>query len=243
MERYNHMKWTENYRVNSHDCDERGRVRPSAVLRYMQETANLQLHTLGPTEAELIASDRAFILSRLNMSLYATLHAYEEICVSSWACESRGVTFNRCYEIRRDGELVAEAATVWGLIGISERKIYKVEDIELPFDTDDPLELDFPKRVRTPRELNMALVGEWTVVYGDIDKNRHMNNTNYPDMLCEFIPEVERKQILSVAITFAAEAKRGENLKVYTAESDGTYYFRTVRTDGTVNVEAAIMAE
>lgn len=237
------MKWTENYRVNSHDCDENGRARPSAVLRYMQETANLQLHTLGPTDTELLASDRAFILSRLNMSLYVPLHAYEEITVSTWACESHGATFNRCYEIRRNGEIVAEAATVWGLIGISDHKIYRVEDIELPFGTDEPLELDSPKRVRIPREYNMVLRGEKTVVYGDIDKNRHMNNTNYPDMLCEFIPEIEKKQILSIGIAFAAEAKRGENLKIYTAESDGTYYFRTVRNDGTVNVEAVIMAE
>ena len=185
----------------------------------------------------------AFILSRLNMSLYAPLYAYENISVSSWACESRGVTFNRCYDIRRNGELVAEATSVWGLIGISERKIYRVEDIVLPFSVDEPLELDSPKRVRIPKEVNLALVGESAVVYRDIDKNPHMNNTNYPDMLCEFIPDVEKKQILSVGITFAAEARRGENLKVYMAESDGSYYFRTVRSDGTVNVEAAIMAE
>lgn len=209
----------------------------------MQETANLQLHTLGPTDAELIASDRAFILSRLNMSIYGELHAYESITVSSWACESRGVSFNRCYEIRRGGELIAEAASVWGLIGISDRRIYRVEDILLPFTVDESLLLDLPRRVRIPKELNMALVGEAAVVYRDIDKNRHMNNTNYPDMLCEFIPEIEKKQILSVGITFAAEAKRGGNLKVYMAESDGSYYFRTVRDDGTVNVEAVIMAE
>ena len=237
------MKWTENYRVNSHDCDESGKVRPSAVLRYMQETANLQLHTLGPTDTELIASDRAFILSRINMSLYAPLHAYENISVSSWACESRGVTFNRCYEIRRDGELVAEAASVWGLIGISDRHIYKVEDIELPFTVDEPLELDSPRRVRIPKELSLALVGERTIVYSDIDKNRHMNNTNYPDMLCELIPGIENKLVLSLGITFAAEVRRGDSLKIYMAESDGTYFFRTVRSDGTINVEAAIMVE
>ena len=237
------MKWTENFRVNSHDCDENGRVRPSLILRYMQEAANLQLRTLGPTREELVSEDRAFILSRINISIYGELHAYEDITVRSWACESHGATFNRCYDIRRGDELIAEAASVWGLIGISDRRIYRVDDISLGFDTDEPLELDAPKRLRIPKELNLALVGERTVVYSDIDANRHMNNTNYPDMLCCYIPDVQNKKVLSVSINFAAEAKQDEQLKIYMAETDGSYYFRTVRSDGATNTEAVIMAE
>jgi len=237
------MKWTENYRVNSHDCDESGKVRPSLILRYMQETANLQLRTLGPTTEQLISEDRAFILSRINISIYGELHAYEDITVRSWACESRGATFNRCYEIRRGDELIAEATSVWGLIGISDRKIYRVDDVTLGFEVDEPLELDSPRRIHIPKDMNLTLVGERTIVYSDIDGNRHMNNTNYPDMLCCFIPDVQHKRILSVSITFAAEAKQDDTLKVYMAESDGSYYFRTVRGDGATNVEAVIMAE
>ena len=237
------MKWTENYRINSHDCDAAGKVRPSLILRYMQETANLQLKALGPTSKELIAEDRAFIFSRINMSIYGTLHAYDDITVSSWACESRGVSFNRCYQIRRGDEIIAEAASVWGLIGISNRRIYRVEDVILGFDVDEPLELDAPKRVHIPRELSLALVGERTVVYSDLDINQHMNNTNYPDMLCDFMPDAVKKRILSVNISFAGEAKLGETLKIYMCESDGQYYFRTIRTDGAINVEAMIMVE
>ncbi len=237
------MKWTENYRVNSHDCDASGKVRPALILRYMQETANLQLRALGPTSEQLIAEDRTFILSRINMSIYGALHAYDNITVSSWACESRGVSFNRCYQIRRGDELIAEAASVWGLIGISSRRIYRVEDIALVFDTDEPLELDAPRRVHIPRELSLALVGERTIAYSDLDINQHMNNTNYPDMLCDFIPDAVKKRILSISISFAGEARIGETLKVYMRESDGQYYFRTIRSDGSINVEAMIMVE
>ncbi len=237
------MKWTENYRINSHDCDSSGKVRPSLILRYMQETANLQLRSLGPTTEELIRDDRAFILSRINMSIYTDLYAYDNISVSSWACESRGVTFNRCYQIHRDGELIAEAAAVWGLIGISARKIYRVEDVTLGFDVDEPLELDAPKRVHIPRDLSLALVGERSIVYSDLDLNQHMNNTNYPDMLCDFIPDIVNQRILNIAISFAGEARLGETLKVYMRHSEGQYYFRTVRSDGSTNVEAMIMVE
>ena len=237
------MKWTENYRINSHDCDAAGKVRPSLILRYMQETANLQLHNLGPTTDELIHDDRAFILSRINMSIYADLYAYDNISVSSWASESRGVSFNRCYQIHRNGELIAEAASVWGLIGISDHKIYRVEDVTLGFDTDEPLELDAPRRVHIPRDISLSLIGERPIVYSDLDLNQHMNNTNYPDMLCDFIPDIVNQRILSISISFAGEARLGETLKVYMGKEEEQYYFRTIRSDGSINVEAMIMVE
>ena len=49
--------------------------------------------------------------------------------------------------------------------------------------------------------------------------------------------------MISLGISFAHEARLGDILKVYMAESDGEYYFRTVRGDGQVNVEAIMMLE
>jgi len=237
------MKWTEGYRINSHDCDENGIVRASLVLRYMQETANRQLLRLGPTNDELRGRGVAFLLSRINMNLYRTLYAYEEIEVSSWACESRGVSFNRCYRITRGGEIIAEAASVWGLIGIEDHRICRVDEIELGFTTDEPLSLDAPKRVHIPRDLPLSLVGERLIVYSDLDVNRHMNNTNYPDMLCDYIPDMNQKRVTSMSISFAGEAKQGETLKVYMHENDGLHHFRTLRSDGSTNVEAILQTE
>ena len=37
--------------------------------------------------------------------------------------------------------------------------------------------------------MNLSLVGEHTVEYSDVDVNRHLNNTKYPDMLCGFLPD------------------------------------------------------
>lgn len=139
--------------------------------------------------------------------------------------------------------MITEAASVWGLIGIEDHKLYKIEDIKFGFDIDEPLELDSPRRVHIPRELNLSLVGERTIVYSDLDGNNHMNNTNYPDMLCDFIPDMVGRRVISLGISFAHEARLGEILKVYMAESDGEYYFRTIRSDGQVNVEAIMQLE
>ncbi len=237
------MKWSEHYRVNTHDCDFSGFVRASLIQRYMQETANMQMKNEGPSNEELRARDMAFLLSRINVSVYSPLFAGDEIDVTSWGCESRGVSFLRCYQIRRDGDIVAEASSIWGLIGISDHRIIRVGEVELGFGIDEPLELD-ARRVRIPRGLNLSLVGERPVVYSDLDMNRHMNNTNYPDMFCDFISDMSGRRVISMSISYAHEAPLGEILKVYTGYSDGVYYFRTIRSsDGLVNAEANIMLE
>lgn len=237
------MKWSEHYRVNTHDCDFSGFVRASLIQRYMQETANMQMKNEGPSNEELRARDMAFLLSRINVSVYSPLFAGDEIDVTSWGCESRGVSFLRCYQIRRDGDIVAEASSIWGLIGISDHRIIRVGEVELGFGIDEPLELD-AHRVRIPRGLNLSLVGERPVVYSDLDMNRHMNNTNYPDMFCDFISDMSGRRVISMSISYAHEAPLGEILKVYTGYSDGVYYFRTIRSsDGLVNAEANIMLE
>lgn len=237
------MKWSEHYRVNTHDCDFSGFVRASLIQRYMQETANTQMKNEGPSNEELRARDMAFLLSRINVSVYSPLFAGDEIDVTSWGCESRGVSFLRCYQIRRDGDIVAEASSIWGLIGISDHRIIRVGEVEMGFGIDEPLELD-ARRVRIPRGLNLSLVGERPVVYSDLDMNRHMNNTNYPDMFCDFISDMSGKRVISMSISYAHEAPLGEILKVYTGYSDGVYYFRTIRSsDGLVNAEANIMLE
>ena len=133
------MKWSEKYIINTHDCDPMGNVRASLVLRYMQETANMQMKHLGPSNEQLRQEGKAFLLSRINMSLYHPLRAGDEIESATWGCESRGVSFNRCYQIRRGSEVIAEAASVWGLVGIEDHKLYRVDEVELGFGIDEPL--------------------------------------------------------------------------------------------------------
>ncbi len=238
------MVWTEEYRINSHGCDCNGFVKPSEVLRYMHETANMQLLNCGPSNEELRADNKAFILSKVNMSIYDTLRAYDKIKVETWACESRGVSFNRCSRMYRGDDLVAEMLVVCALVDIETKQLCRVADVQFGFDAEDTvLELDAPGRIRIPAGLELALRGEHTVTYSQTDMNMHLNNTNYLDLFCDYLPNMKHKRVITVSINYSAEAPLGSTLKVYCAEDDGTYYFRTVRDDGKTNAEAILMAE
>jgi len=240
------MKFFENFRVNSHDVDACGVLRPSAMLKYMQESANLQCMQDGPSNDELRARGYGFVVSRMSVSVYEQLGAYDEISVASWPCESKGFTFVRCYEVRKGDMLIAEAYSTWALLNLNTRRPCRVTEIAegyLTGEFEPVVELDTPARIKMPDNSDMALCGEYTVSYRDIDVNRHMNNTVYLDLICGFLP-MEKKKVISFLISYQNEAPLGETLKIYTSSAEeGTYFIRTVRGDGKINVEAEIMLE
>lgn len=238
------MKWSGEYRIIANDVDCNDIVSTSAIFRYMQDAANSAMETDGPSYKELYDRGFAFILSRMRMSSYAPIRVHDKVEVQSWACESKGVQWNRCYRILRDGMIVAEAVSVWALCGVQDKKLHRVTEFDFEYRTDEMLELDMPPRFRIPEDVEMRLVGERTVEYADIDLNGHMNNTNYPDILASYIgADMRGQRVISFGISYASEAPLGETLKIYSGISDGVYYVRTVRENGQTNVEAEIMLE
>ena len=237
------MKYTEHYRVNSHDTDPGGTVRPSAMLRYIQETANLQHFNIGPTTAELREANKAFILSRTAMSIYSPLYDFDEITVQTWFSEIKGYSITRYGRITRGDELIAESGSVWAMIYIDSKKLYRPQYEDYKFTPDEKLDFEIPQRIRIPKDAEMTLMGERTVRYSDIDINRHMNNTVYPDMLCDFVPDMDGLRVSSFAISYNAEAPLGVSFKVYMLREGNEAYFRTVLPEGNIGIEAHMSFE
>ena len=165
------MKWSGEYTVNANDVDFNNIVSVSNMLRYMQDAANYEMEEDGLSYNELFSRGLSFVLSRIRMSFYSPIYAHEKIEVQSWACESRGVQFNRCYRIIRNGVIAAEAVSVWALVGVNDRHLHRVNEFDLPYRKDEMLELDMPARFKIPDDVDMRLVSERVVEYADVDMN------------------------------------------------------------------------
>ena len=73
-----------------------------------------------------------------------------------------------------------------------------------------------------------------------------MNNTRYPDMLCDFLPDLSAFRVRGMAISFLHEAAAGATLRIFSArdtEDPDRYWFRTLREDGQINIEASVTLE
>lgn len=238
------MKYTEKYNVRWHDTDANREVHPSGVLMFMQETANRQFEAAGrPLDAIRDEGGVGFILSRIAIETATSIHAYENIEVETFTCKGKGFTFPRGFEIKRNGVTVARAMSQWALVRVADRSLVRTDDFPLSFGDEAELAMEMPLRFRIPRDVVWEQVGSRTIAFSDIDYNMHMNNTKYPDMLCDFLPDPAHTRVVGVSLSYCKEAAFGDTLAVERADAgDGVYYIRT-RKGEDVCLEAMIKTE
>ena len=238
------MLYTEKYQVRWHDTDARREMRPSEVLAYMQECANHQFLTHAKSLDRMRdEQDVGFILSRIAIDFLAPVHAYDRIEVRTATCAGHGLCFPRRFEILREGEVVARAMSHWAMVRVSDRALLRVAEAPLSFGDEDEIETIAPIRFRVPRELAFEKVGERRIGYADLDYNMHMNNTKYPDTVCDFLPNPLGVRVTGMSLSYHREAAFGDLLTVErAADGEGNFYIRTQK-DGAVCLEAYVSTE
>ena len=242
------MFYSEEFRVRWHETDLNRVNRPSAFLTILQETANHQLHDAGMDLDALRDEKRVgFILSRIAAKIASPLRAYETITAQTWICPSRGVNFERCFRVLRGGEPIAVCWSSWGLLSLDERRLLPVDALDYPITPEEKLlPAGVPCRFHLPHTSEMEFVGTRTIRYSDLDYNGHMNNTRYPDMLADFLPDPTSVWVNGFSLSFLQEAKFGGTLSVYRAPKppaageDEGFFFRTVDEEGNTCLEALL---
>ena len=226
------MVYSTTYETRWHDTDANRVLRPSAILTYFEETADRHIRSLGKSLDEMRDENKVgFILSRMTMVFYSPVPADVMLTVETWTSEGRGFSTERSFRARVGDEIVAEATSMWALVDVEARRPVKIENVPFEFRHEPPLVLDAPIRVSIPRGLTLEKAGEQRIAYSDIDYNMHMNNTRYPDMLCDFMPDMTGKRMRRVTMSFVREAALGHTLTVLHGERDGKQYFRTADGD------------
>ena len=239
------MIYSKDYTTSWHDTDFNRFVRPTPLLVYFEETSNLHVASMGKSLDEIRDEvGLGFILSRLTMKFYKPIEAYKNMRVDTFTSEGRAFSSLRSFRAVVDGEVVAEALTVWALVDVNEKKPVKISSYDFGFKHEPPIEIDAPQRVAFPKDIVLSLVGEREIYYTDCDYNGHMNNTKYPDMICDFLPNIKEKRLSSLTLSFVREGKMGNKLSVYRGQKDeNTYLIRTVDGDGNTCLEAEAVVE
>ncbi len=235
------MRYSESYHTRWHDTDQARRVCPSRMLEYMQETSNGHTRSAGRTLDDLRDEKHlAYILSKLRLEILRPLHAFEDITVETWTSPSRGFSSFRSFRILRNGEEIARADSTWALVNTETKSLCRPDEGGYSFEHEDAVSIDLPARIRFPSDVPLEKIGERTVVYSDLDYNMHMNNTRYPNMLCDFLPLEEAGRIRGMVLSYLHEGAFGSKLTVLCAKTDTDRFFRTVTEDGTVCLEAQV---
>ena len=239
------MKFVQNYNIRWHDTNAHREITPSAILTFMQETTNKHIQTIYPT-LEYIRDElhQAFILSKVYMRFYEPAHAYDDITVETWTGEeSRGFTFYRSFCVKVGDKIIADALTLWCLVDTENHKLLPFTKFENNFIDEPSLRVDMPRKIKFPSDIPLDFVGNRKIVYSDIDYNKHMNNTHYPTMLIDFLPEPEKFKVKELMLSFIKGAIYNDEIQIHRCFDNDTFYFKTLNSEGNTCLEAFLKTE
>ena len=109
--------FTTRLRVRRYEMDALGHVNNAVYLNYLEHVAVEHSESLGLTYEKYRDLGGTWVLRRMEVDYLRPAFGSDQLDVTTWLAEMRGVRAIRRYEIRRAGEddfiLTAEALWVW----------------------------------------------------------------------------------------------------------------------------------
>ncbi|HEX2938839.1 MAG TPA: acyl-ACP thioesterase domain-containing protein [Ruminiclostridium sp.] len=217
MDRVYRMK----VRLTSYDVGPDRTLKPSSLLRIIQEVAGRHLEQDGLSYEHMRSKGIVFLLARECVKIKSHPHCEETITAETWFHKCEGVRFVRNVRLLNEGgQVLIEAATQWIITDPETHKILRPSEFtfSMPRIEENCVNLDF-RKIKMPQ--GAAAAGTRAVRWSDIDCNCHMNNTVYADIICDFFPGgMFDRKLSEFQIDYSNEALLGDEINVLTAETE-----------------------
>ena len=209
MEMIYKKEWT----VRHTDVDCWGRLKPSALLLYIQHTAGEHSDALSYTYDGMAARGIFWAVIRHKIEINRLPAEKETITLETWPMPTTRVAYPRAtvaYDAQ--GQVLFRSVCLWVLMDIKNRSmlIPKKSGVEINGILRGD-ELGTPGSLM-PKDLQQRLAR--TVVFSDLDKNAHMNNARYLDWLQDLLTAQFHKDhpMKEISMCYISEALEGQTL-------------------------------
>ncbi len=224
------MSTTFETRIESYDVQPNDNVRLSALFCLFQKAAGDDLDSLGMTYDTLREHGIVFVLTKMTVQFFDTIHGYDIVKITTRPRTCKGVSFIRDYDLEVGGKRVAYATSSWVLLDINNRRLLRPNALDgictIPVDMSEIYEIE-DRRIKFHAE-EMQKTDVRKVYYSQIDRNGHMNNTFYPDIVYDYFPDEYKNSDIgkTISIYYTTEAMRDECLDIYTQSDRDAHEFR-----------------
>lgn len=213
--------------VQPYETDQNNFARPVALLNYLQSAAGDHAALLGVAVSDLRKSGHTWVLSRIHLAMERYPRGGRSVRIRTWPSVRDRLFTVRDFELfDKEGTRIGSATTSWAVLNIQTRKPVRLTDVlpVYPLNPERALNDTFtslPVVEASEYELRLP------VLRGDLDINRHVNNTVYAEWALETIPEEVDSgcRLASIEIAFRAEAVYGDTVVARTSHAEDTDSF------------------
>lgn len=234
------MKYIVKHRLTCYETDAAWRLKPASFMNMAQEAAGCHAVELGFGYDDLIATNTAWILSRVRVDFLDTPLWREDMTLTTWHKGLNRLFFLRDFIMTdSEGRERVKATTSWLVMNLETRRL--VRDPNLMEDgticTENAIETPADK-VQMPKDKEPVFVMNHLVSYSDVDTNGHTNNAMYMHWAMDAVDyEISsQRSVKSFTINFNHETKPGDLVaisKVVVEQEDGRHVFVEGKVDDT----------
>ena len=181
------MKYTQKYRIYENDVDFRKMATLGTLLRYCQQIGAEDAEHYGITPELYASTHTSYVLAKLALHITRTPRVEETITVQTEP-EALHRAVNRRFTTFCDAQGREEACvdSRWVLIDTDKRMILRKHPEGFPTTGwVDKLERELPIKLTKVKREDCEELGTHRAVYSRCDRNGHMNNTVYADLICD----------------------------------------------------------
>lgn len=218
--------------ITGYDVLPNGSLKPSAMLKYMQDAATIDAASFGADYVSLRKEDMIFVVSKVLVSYDRTPHIDECLEVRTWNSGTQGVSFVRNYVMTVNGEEIGRATSRWVLVSYSARRILRPDALFTSVTTNAEEQVDLEPARRISLLSDVPVINDaYRASLTDMDTNCHVNNTRYGDLLVDYSGiDFTDKKVKEFEIHFVSEMKAGQTVAI-NASADGDRSFVTATKD------------
>ena len=213
--------YKNSYTIGYRDVDFNGNLRLSALFGYFQDTAGMNVESLGIGVETLSKKySAAWVLTKILVEINRFPGWNEKITVETWPHEPKKYEFDRDFRVRDEkGGIIASAISNWVLLDINTREIKKSDVIFSDYPKFDFIE----ERALNSRLRKLKPFGQLNSVYrkvigySDTDVNGHINNARYIDYImdCFSMEEHKKHTVKSIQVNYIKEVFPRDALILY----------------------------
>lgn len=181
-------KYTFESRIRFSEVDHTEKITLPGIINYFQDCSIFQSESIGLGLDYLSEKKRAWILSSWQVEVERYPGLGEEIRVSTWATEFKGILGSRNFSMESpDGEMLAYANSLWVYMDMEKGRPVKPEQVEIErYGKDRALQMEvLSRKVKLPQGAEKC--PEFPVRKYHIDTNEHVNNCQYVQMAMEML--------------------------------------------------------
>lgn len=169
------------------ECDLNGRVKPGSLLRHVQRVSTEHCDAWGLTAQRFEQTGTAFLLSKVSLHVTETMGIGARLRLVTRPAAPRRAVFCRFTEVLDEqGRSAASVDSRWILVDRKSRRILRCAPAELGF---PELPESVPSHTLTMRRADgVQPAGAVRASFCRCDVNRHMNNAEYADVVCDALP-------------------------------------------------------